>query len=108
MVPGKFGEGWELGDVGFCYNTHTEDNMFWTTGDIGPRDKIGEISIYLAKCLKVNPDPKRGGIASGIVYVVFPGSNKVYMPWTLMMETAIEKFNEWGGLSKLKPLISQI
>lgn len=42
--------------------------------DIGPNNKIGEISIAAAKELGLNPDPKRGGTSEKIVeYHIFPG-----------------------------------
>jgi hypothetical protein len=108
VAPGNFGEGWQLGDVGFCYNEKTTDNMYCATGDIGPKDKIGEVSILLASLLGINADPKKGGVSGGIVYVVFPGSNSVYRPWYVMCQVAIDTFTKWGGMTKLKQLMPQL
>jgi hypothetical protein len=104
VVPGQFGYNWKVGDVGFVYNTHTHDNMYCATGDIGPTNHIGEISMLLAKCLKMNPDPKKGGAESGIVYVVFPGSDPGYDTWRAKCKVAIDTFTKWGGMSRLKAL----
>lgn len=44
-------------------------------GDAGPPDKLGEVSIEMAKRMKVNPDPKRGGSSdkTRYLYLFFPG-----------------------------------
>jgi hypothetical protein len=104
VVPGRFGEGWQLGDVGFCLNQNTSDNMYCATADIGPQDHIGEVSISLAMSLGLDYSPKKGGCESGIIYVVFPGSDPGFKPWTDKCKIAIDVFDKWGGLSKLKSL----
>ena len=43
-------------------------------GDRGPRTKIGEGSIALARALGIPSDPVRGGTQGGVTYIVFPGS----------------------------------
>jgi hypothetical protein len=108
VVPGNFGQGWGLGDVGFCLNQKTGDNMYCATGDVGPTNHIGEVSMLLATCLGLNSSPKKGGAEEGIVYVVFPGSDPVYKPWKDKCQIAIDKFGAWGGLPKLEQLISQL
>ena len=109
VVPGNFGNGCKLGDVGFCYNTVTEDNMFCATADIGPTNHIGEVSILLAQLLALDPSPKKGGTSNkAIAYVSFPGSDPTYKPWPKKCQIAIDTFNKWGGLSKLKELIPQL
>lgn len=40
-------------------------------GDVGPRDIIGEASYATAKALGIPPDPRTGGTASGVTYIVF-------------------------------------
>jgi hypothetical protein len=42
--------------------------------DVGPKGKLGEGSIALAKALGLPPDPKKGGAAGGVTYIVLPGS----------------------------------
>jgi hypothetical protein len=42
--------------------------------DIGPKGRIGEGSIALADNLGIPSSPRHGGISSGAIYVVFPGS----------------------------------
>ena len=108
VAPGSFGEGWTLGDIGFCYNEKTTDNMYCATGDIGPTNHIGEVSMLLAKCLGLDADPKKGGTDAGIVYVVFPGSDPGYKPWAKKCQIAVDKFGAWGGMTKLKQLMPQL
>jgi hypothetical protein len=108
VAPGNFGEGWQLGDVGFCLNTKTQNNMYCATCDIGPTNHIGEVSMLLAKCLGLSSDPKKGGVESGIVYVMFPGSDPGYKPWTKKCQIAIDTFSKWGGMTKLQSLIKQL
>jgi hypothetical protein len=108
VVPGNFGEGWKLGDVGFCLNEKTGDNMYCATADIGPTNHIGEVSILLAKCLGLKPDPKTGGTESGIVYVVFPGSDPGYKSWADKCQIAVDTFDKWGGGAKLAKLLDQL
>lgn len=43
-------------------------------GDIGPRDKIGEISISCANALGIPSSPTTGGVNSGVTYILFPGT----------------------------------
>ncbi|MFJ8632041.1 glycoside hydrolase family 75 protein [Streptomyces sp. NPDC093568] len=43
-------------------------------GDVGPRDIIGEASYAAAKALGIPPDPRTGGTASGVTYIVFKNS----------------------------------
>ena len=108
VVPGNFGYGWKVGDVGFCYNLGTGDNMFCCTGDVGPTNHVGEVSMLLARCLGVNYDPKRGGVERGIAYVVFPGSDSQYRPWRLKCRIAQDQFTKWGGMAHLKRAITQM
>lgn len=42
-------------------------------GDIGPATHLGEGSIALAQSLRIPSNPRRGGVASGIRYRIFPG-----------------------------------
>lgn len=42
-------------------------------GDIGPATHLGEMSIACAKAVGINPDARRGGVAGGVRYTIFPG-----------------------------------
>ncbi|MFF9687700.1 glycoside hydrolase family 75 protein [Streptomyces sp. NPDC014623] len=43
-------------------------------GDTGPAGTIGEGSYALARALGIDPDPKAGGTASGVTYILFRNS----------------------------------
>ncbi|WP_251092037.1 glycoside hydrolase family 75 protein [Streptomyces sp. Caat 7-52] len=43
-------------------------------GDTGPRDIIGEASYATARRLGIRPDPRDGGVPSGVTYIVFRDS----------------------------------
>lgn len=48
-------------------------HVFGVVGDLGPTKRIGEGSYAAAEALGINPNPRSGGVASGVTYVVFPG-----------------------------------
>jgi hypothetical protein len=70
---------------------------------VGPASKIGEASIALAAALGIPSNPKNGGTAHGIVYIVFPGSQQ---GWPLSQaeidQYGAALFAKWGGLDKAK------
>ncbi|GAA4791633.1 hypothetical protein GCM10023220_16440 [Streptomyces ziwulingensis] len=53
---------------------HEDRVRYAVVGDIGPRDIIGEGSYALAEELGIRPDPRAGGVPSGVTYLVFKDS----------------------------------
>ncbi|MFC8995970.1 glycoside hydrolase family 75 protein [Streptomyces rochei] len=53
---------------------HGDRVRYAVVGDIGPRDLIGEASYAAAESLGIPADPQGGGVASGVTYIVFKGS----------------------------------
>ncbi|MCX4231575.1 MULTISPECIES: glycoside hydrolase family 75 protein [Streptomyces] len=53
---------------------HGDRVRYAVVGDIGPEGIIGEASYALARNLGIRPDPKGGGAASGVTYILFKGS----------------------------------
>lgn len=43
------------------------------TADIGPKNKLGEISVECARRLGINPSPLHGGVSGGVHYELHPG-----------------------------------
>lgn len=43
-------------------------------GEVGPAGKFGEGSVALALALKINPHGDKGGVGSGVTYLIFPGT----------------------------------
>jgi hypothetical protein len=52
------------------YNGATTEAV---VGDVGPRSKLGEISIATAKALGIPWSPISGGVDSGVSYTLWPG-----------------------------------
>ncbi|GAA5205859.1 glycoside hydrolase family 75 protein [Streptomyces thinghirensis] len=53
---------------------HGDRVRYAVVGDVGPRDLIGEASYAAAESLGIPADPHGGGVASGVTYIVFKGS----------------------------------
>lgn len=70
--------------------------------DSGPDGQCGEGSIRLADLLGINPDPRKGGVDTGVSYVLFPGSGTGKpMEWKEMDGLADTRFSAWGGTARL-------
>jgi Fungal chitosanase of glycosyl hydrolase group 75 len=103
VLPRDATFGAKLGDLALVCNAATGKHCGAIFADIGPRDKIGELSIALAEALGVNPDPKIGGSeSSDFLYIVFPGSSEGWpVPVGTLKARASALFTEWGGFGKL-------
>ncbi len=66
--------GMKLGDIALVINTKNDSACYAIFADIGPKNKIGEGSIELAKALGINSSPRNGGADDGVIYILFPGS----------------------------------
>ncbi|MGN9789833.1 glycoside hydrolase family 75 protein [Streptomyces sp. OZ13] len=53
---------------------HDGKVVYGVVGDTGPSGIIGEASYAAAEALGIDPDPARGGVASGVTYIVFKDS----------------------------------
>lgn len=63
-----------LGCRVLAMNLRTGQEVEGVLADIGPPDKIGEVSIAAAKALGLKSDPKNGGTSEHIIqYQIFPG-----------------------------------
>ena len=96
-----------LGDFAVVINRKKSKSSFAIFADIGPRTKLGEGSIALAKALEVKKDPKRGGAVVDLIYLVFPGSGNG-KPRTLeeINTRAAQLFSEWGGVEQVEACFS--
>lgn len=78
-MPAGFASDFKPGDVALVINKNNNKRCYAIFADVGPRNKIGEGSIYLAKQLGIESSPKDGGISSGVVFILFKqsGSKKI-------------------------------
>jgi hypothetical protein len=67
-------KGPRLGDYVRVTNTANNHTVWAIVADIGPGSQVGEGSIALAEALGLRGNPKSGGAARGIRYVVYPSS----------------------------------
>jgi hypothetical protein len=102
VIPSTPKFGVELGDLGFAVNLANGNSSSFIVADIGPKGKFGEGSILLAKNLKVNHDPKKGGTSEKIILYFFFLESKLAPPYsahTVLTATA-KYFREIGGILK--------
>lgn len=63
-----------LGCLAHVKNKLTGQWTLAVVADIGPRKKLGEISVACAKAIGINPSPTRGGEERHVIeYTFFPG-----------------------------------
>jgi len=100
-VLGPAGAG--MGDFAAVMNRKNGSVAFAIVADQGPRNRIGEGSIALAKALGINSNARVGGVAGGIVYIVFSGSGNG-QPRSVeeINSKAGELLNAFGGPARLK------
>lgn len=91
-----------LGDLVMVINGRNGLRSTAIYADIGPRAKIGEGSIALAKALGLSSNARHGGTEShSIIYIVFPNSGHGTPLSALMIHArGSQFFNAWGGLQK--------
>jgi len=75
-VPRDFAELFviTLGDLVVVLNERNGRSAYAIYADVGPRGRIGEGSIALAKALGMSADPRRSQACGYITYLIFPGS----------------------------------
>ncbi|MFD9892242.1 glycoside hydrolase family 75 protein [Amycolatopsis sp. NPDC059027] len=64
----------KLKGAGSCAVIYNNKVVYAVIGDTGPKSIIGEASYATAKALGINPDPKNGGVDSGVTYICFKNS----------------------------------
>ena len=63
---------------------------------------MGEGSIALARALKIDSDPRTGGVEDGVASVIYPGSgNGKPRDVDDIASISQRHFQAWGGLQKL-------
>jgi hypothetical protein len=103
VVAGKVG----LGDLVAVVNEANGKVAYAIYADQGPKNKLGEGSIYLVNQLRTSPlldsSAMRRSLAGGIVYVLFPGSgNRRPKSREEIVGAGAKLFAQRGGLAALK------
>jgi peptidoglycan hydrolase-like protein with peptidoglycan-binding domain len=82
VLPGGHLGGATLGDYAVVINLANGKRISAIAADSGPKHKVGEVSIAVARALlgKAGSSPRTGGTDSGIRYVVFPNSGNGFFP----------------------------
>ena len=75
-LPPNFATGFSKGDIALVINKKNKKQCFAIFADIGPKNKLGEGSIYLAEQLGINSSPKNGGVGSEVLYILIKNSGK--------------------------------
>jgi hypothetical protein len=97
--------GKRLGDLATVWNRRNGKLAQAIFADVGPDDEVGEGSIALARALGIPANPRTGGQAGDVAYVVFPGSgNGRPRARAEIVAAARPLFRDWGGLRRLKRL----
>jgi hypothetical protein len=98
--------GARLGDFAVALVPKTGRHAFALFADIGPREKLGEGSIALARALGIPSSPREGGAEGGVVYLVFPGSgNGRPRPLAVIRREGQRRLAAWGGLERLRRVL---
>ncbi|HET6291336.1 MAG TPA: glycoside hydrolase family 75 protein [Amycolatopsis sp.] len=63
-----------LKGAGSCAVIYDNKVLYTVIGDTGPKNIIGEASYATAKSLGIDPDPKNGGVDSGVTHICFKNS----------------------------------
>jgi hypothetical protein len=106
-LPPEFTQqfGVSLGDFAVVVNSANGKRAYAIYADVGPNGKIGEGSIALARTLGIDAKPRRGGVSSGISYLVFPKSGLGQGRLRTVGEinaSASRLFKQWGGDQRLR------
>jgi len=96
------------GELAYVVNLRNGQTSAAIFADVGTNDTLGEGSIALAKSLGLTErqqSPTHGGVAAGILTIVFPDTAAV-PPWprelSEILTAANERFVAWGGLERVK------
>jgi glycosyl hydrolase group 75 (putative chitosanase) len=92
----------KMGDFAVVLNSKNHRLSPSIVADQGPKGQIGEGSIALAEALDIPSNPRHGGAASGVLYLVFPGSGTGKpRPLEQITAEATRLFDAWGGAAQV-------
>jgi hypothetical protein len=105
VLPPSFSGSFLKGDIALVVNKENKRSCYAIFADIGPKNKIGEGSICLAKQLGIESNPKKGGVKSEILYILIKNSGqKKVLTYNEIQEIGSQKLKQ----SDIDELMQQI
>lgn len=93
-----------LGDLAVVVNQGNDRSAYAIFADVGPKGRIGEGSIALAKALGIPANPRHDSAVDGITYLIFPGSglpSETRITAHNIKSSAARLYHHWGGAQRL-------
>lgn len=94
-----------LGDLVLVRNQANSRSAYAIFADVGPKGRIGEGSIALAKRLGIPANPRHDSAEDGVTYLIFPGSalpaDRRITARTIK-SAAARLYHRWGGTERLR------
>ncbi|HEY6253759.1 MAG TPA: glycoside hydrolase family 75 protein [Candidatus Angelobacter sp.] len=94
-----------LGDLALVLNRANGRSAYAIFADVGPKGRIGEGSIALAKRLGIPADPRHDSAEDGVTYLIFPGSALPadrHITARNIKSSAARLYHRWGGTQRLR------
>lgn len=94
-----------LGDLALVVNHANGRSAYAIFADVGPKGRIGEGSIALAKRLGIPANPRHDSAEGGVTYLIFPGSAlsaERKITARSIKSSASRLYHRWGGTQRLR------
>jgi hypothetical protein len=106
-LPPDFASKFEihLGDLAVVVNRANGLAAYAIFADVGPKGRIGEGSIALARQLGIPSNPRHDSAVDGVIYLVFPGSAPPAGSRITVFKvrsSASRLYRRWGGTERLE------
>src|SRR5215470_16283394 len=105
-LPSDFAKRFDisLGDLAVVVNRANGRSAYAIFADVGPRGRIGEGSIALARALGIPANPRHDSAEDGITYLIFPSSGSAredHITARGVRSAAARRYRQWGGRQRL-------
>ena len=106
-LPSDFARRYDvnLGDLALVMNQANGRSAYAIFADVGPKGRIGEGSIALAKRLGIPANPRHDSAEDGVTYLIFPGSalgSDRRITARSIKSAAARLYRRWGGTERLR------
>lgn len=104
-LPSDFAKRFDinLGDLALVVNHANGRSAYAIFADIGPKGRIGEGSIALAKRLGIPANPRNDSAEDGVTYLIFPGSAQLAerrITARSIKSSGSRLYHRWGQLHR--------